>query len=433
MRAIGKVRLRLPYWPREGYLVGGAVRDLYYRLSPTDLDFLVPDPAAEAARAASALGGAVVPLKEGVVRVNTGTLVLDFAPLPEGGLFADLLRRDYTVNALAASGSGAVFGLPPAAHDLEHRVLRAISYTAFEADPLRSLRGVRLWTTHGLRPEPTTWRWIRRHAHALRFGKKPAWERVFDEFKKILQSPHAAFGVQKLRESGLLAAYLPELANAKDVPQGGYHHTDVFGHTLEALAYLTEAFPQSPLSLRLAVLLHDLAKPLVRQWDENRDYWRFFYHDEDGAWLARAVLRRLRAGKALEERVFALIRHHMKTPPESERALRRWVYRYRGLLPDLLLLQIADRAASRGPRANPEEVHRLKRTLHRVQQILKTLPEKPLLSGREIIALLGIGPGPRVGEAQQALLLAQAEGRVRSHEEAKIFLLWWYEAKAQDA
>ncbi len=413
--------------------MGGAVRDLYYRKTPTDLDFLVPDPAAEAERAAELLGGAVIPLKEGVVRVNTGSLVLDFAPLPEKGLFADLLRRDYTVNALAANRRGAIFGPPVAAFDLEHRVLRALSYAAFEADPLRSLRGVRLWTTHGLRPEPTTWGWIRRHAAALRFGKKPAWERVFDELKKILLSPRAAFGVHKLLESGLLAAYLPELANAKGVPQGGYHHADVFGHTLEALAYLVQAFPKSPISLRLAALFHDMAKPLVRQWDEVRGYWRFFYHDEDGAWLARAVLRRLRSGRELEDRVFALVRHHMKTPPDNERALRRWVYRYRGLLPDLLLLQIADRAASRGPLTDPEEVHRLKKTLRRVEKILKAMPEKPLLSGREIIALLGIEPGPRVGEAQRALLLAQAEGRVRSHEEAKIFLLWWHEAQAQDA
>ncbi len=433
MRAIGKVRLRLPYWPSEGFLVGGAVRDLWLGLTPTDLDFLVPDPQDEAARATGMLGGAVVPLKKGVVRVQAKGLTLDFVPLPAGGLKADLARRDYTVNALAANRTGAVFGVPGAAFDLKKRRLRALSYAALEADPLRSLRGVRLWTNHGFAPEPTTWRWIQRHAAALKFGKKPAWERVFEELRKILQSPRAAFGVEKLFDSGLMGAYLPELANARGVPQGGYHHADVFGHTLEALAYLVRRFPKSPLALRLAVLLHDVAKPLVRAWDEARGYWRFFYHDEDGAALARAILHRLRAGREVEERVAALVRHHMRTPPAEKAALRRWVFRYRGLLPDLLMLQIADRAASRGPRSDPDEVHRLERNLHAANRILKELPERPLLSGREIIALLGIEPGPLVGRASRALLEAQAEGRVRSIEQAKVFVLWWYEAEAKAA
>jgi len=232
VRAIGKVRLRLPYWPAEGFLVGGAVRDLWLGLSPTDLDFLVPDPETEAARAAEMLGGAIVPLKKGVVRVQARELTLDFVPLPEGGLEADLARRDYTVNALAASRAGAVFGVPGAGFDLRTRRLRALSYAALEADPLRSLRGVRL-----------------------------------------LLSPRATFGVEKLFDAGLLHAYLPELANARGVPQGGYHHADVFGHTLEALAFLARRFPDSSLALRLAVLLHDVAKPLVRAWDESRGYW----------------------------------------------------------------------------------------------------------------------------------------------------------------
>ena len=431
MRAIGRIALKTPYWPSQGFLVGGAVRDLYYRLTPTDYDFSVEDPRAEAERAAEELSGTLVPLKEGVYRVVAKGLTLDFAPLPKGGLAEDLKRRDYTVNALAANKRGAVFGVKTARQDLETKTLRLVSADALIKDPLRSLRGVRLWTTHGLRPEPWTWERIKEHASRLRFGKKPAWERVFEELKKILKSERAAFGVNALFSSGLLAAYLPELANLKGVPQGGYHHADVFGHTLEALAYLVANFPSSPLSLRLAVLFHDVAKPLVRQWDESRGYWRFFYHDEDGAWLSRALLRRLRAGRELEERVFALVRHHMRTPPEEEAALRRWVYRHRGLLPDLLLLQISDRAASRGPRSDPEEAHRLKKTLWRVEKILAELPSRPLLKGGEIIELLGIEPGPLVGEAERALLAAQAEGKVRSREEAKLFLLWWHEAKAK--
>ncbi len=433
VRVLGRLRARPPYWPTEGYLVGGAVRDLWFGRTPRDLDFLVPDPAGEAERAAHRLQGNAFPLRGGIFRVVAGERVLDFASLQKGGLAADLARRDFTVNALAMNRRGAVIGPTVARADLRARRIRAQRPQVFEEDPLRSLRAVRLWTTHGLRPEPRTWKWITDHARRLRFGKKPAWERVREELAKILESPRAAFGMAALERSGLLAAYLPELAAGVGLFQGGYHHADLWRHTLEALDFLVHHHPEAGLELRLAVLLHDVAKPLVRQWDEERGYWRFFYHDEDGAELAQAILRRLKSPKAEARRVAGWIRLHMRRPPGNRRGLRRWVFEHRTWLPELLWLQVADVAATRGPRAAPGAWQKLARVEPEVRRFLRSLPTRPLLSGHEVAALLGRAPGPWLGRLLRDLLAAQAEGRVSSQEEAKVFVLWWYEAKAPNA
>ncbi len=430
VRPLGRLRVRPPYWPEAGYLVGGAVRDLWLGFPPRDYDFLVEDPGAEAERAAAVLGGRPVRLKGGVVRLAAGGLTLDFVPLPAGGPEADLLRRDFTANVLLMNRRGLVLGLPVAKADLEKRRLRALGPRVFRADPLRSLRAVRLWTTRGLRPEPRTWAWIRAHARELRFGKRPAAERVQEELGEILASPRAAFGLAALEKSGLLAAYLPELAAGVGLWQGGYHHADLWRHTLEALAFLVARRPRADLALRLAVLLHDVAKPLVRQWDERRGYYRFFFHDEDSAALAGAILRRLRCKKATIRRVQGLIERHMRRPPPRGAGLRRWVFEHRAWLPDLLWLQVADVAATRGPKSRPDAWRGLAGLAPEVQRILAGLPSRPLLSGAEAAALVGRPPGPWLGPLLKALLAAQAEGRVTSQEEAKVFVLWWYEAQA---
>jgi len=413
-------------------LVGGAVRDLYLGFTPRDYDFLVEDPKKEAEAAAQALGLDVFALREGVMRAQGRGLVLDFAPLPEGGLFADLCRRDYTVNALAMNRRGAVFGLKRGLMDLKARRLRALARENLEADPVRAFRAVRLWVTRGLRPEPRTWSWIREEARRIRF-RPPPMERIAEEFRQILGHPRAAFGVQKLKESGLLAVFLPELATGAGVAQGGYHHLDVLGHEIEALFELLCRFPEAGLDLRFATLVHDVAKPLVRQWDETRGYYRFFHHDEDGAALARTLARRLGFGREDRRRIEAWVRAHMRLPPESAKGFLRWLFKYRTLLPELLMLQISDRAASRGPLSDPEEAHWLTQRLDAARRRLAQLPTRPRLDGRELMALTGRSGGPWIEQLKALLLKAEWEGKVSSYEEAKDFVKSWHEAEAAAA
>lgn len=127
------------------------------------------------------------------------------------GLEVDLLRRDFTLNALAVNEQGLVLGLPIARYDLEHRLLRAIRKANLWEDPLRSLRAVRITLTAGLRLEPQTEGWIYEHAQYLReSGALPAWERVGEELSQILRHPAAAVGFLRLERAGLLEVYLPE-------------------------------------------------------------------------------------------------------------------------------------------------------------------------------------------------------------------------------
>ncbi len=413
--------------------MGGAVRDLLLEMRPTDFDFITPDPRGAAMECARASGGSAFPLDEerGHWRVVADDgASYDFAPLA-AGLTADLQRRDYTANALALNLHGALFGLDGALTDLRGRILRALSRENLEADPLRPLRGWRLWVTHGLRPEPRTRRWIVELARSQRFGRQPAAERVREELERVLRHPRAAWGFAKLHELELAQTYLREWAAGAGVAQLGYHHLDVLGHELEALWQLSWRFPQASLALRWAALLHDMAKPLVRQWDEARGYYRFFDHDEDGAALAGVVLRRLRCGSACVRRVQALVRHHMRLPPESPRGLRRWLLRYRELLPDLIELQIADRAASRGPlaRGGSERIRTLYAAHEAARDFMGAPRPRPLLNGSEVMRVLGLEPGPLVGRALRALEEAQVLGDVKDREAAEAFVRWWYETK----
>ncbi len=426
----------LPCWPAGGWLVGGAVRDLLLGFEPQDYDFVSPDPHAAAEDCARAVAGSVFPLDDerGHWRVVANSLTYDFAPLL-GGLETELARRDYSVNALAANHRGLVFGPPPARADLATRRLRALSRANLADDPLRPLRGWRLWVTHGLRPEPLTRRWIFELAQEQRFGRQPAAERIREELNQVLLGERAAWGFTKLAELGLAAAYLREWHAGAGVEQGGYHHLDVLGHELETLFQLIWRFPNASLELRWAALLHDIGKPLVRQWDEKRGYYRFFDHESVGAVLAAELLRRLRYPRPTALKVRALVERHMKTPPASARGLRRWLGRDRALLPDLLLLQIADRAATRGPlaaRLGDERLRALYRALAAANAFLREKKPARLLSGSELIELLGLEPGPIVGWLLKELTEAQLLGDVHSRDEAIEFVKWKYEAEAAE-
>ena len=410
--------------------MGGAVRDLLLGRRPSDLDFAAEDPERAAEEARRRYGGTLLPLdpQRGQYRVVAGGLVLDFAPL-EGSPEEDLLRRDYRVNALLWL-RGKVFGLPGTAQDLEGRLLVPVREANLYEDPLRSLRGVRLAATLGFGLPEATRRALARHARFLLAHPEalPARERVREEVARLLLAPRAAFGLHALERTGLLEVYFPELALLVGLPQGGVHHLCAWRHTLSVVFHLLWLWPEAPLEARLAALYHDVGKPLTRRFDPEVGRFRFLGHPEVGAGVAGAALSWLRFPKKGVERVQALVRRHMDRPPEERKALRRFLWRRRELLPDLLYLMAADRL---GAKRVEEEAWAL---LDSFQKALEEpLPARPLLSGEEVMALLRLSPGPEVGRALAALLEAQAEGRVRTLEEARAFLLYWRDGRQAQA
>ena len=358
--------------------------------------------------------------KRGHYRLVVGERTLDFTPL-EGRLEEDLLRRDYRVNALLWKG-GAVFGLKGVEEDLRRRLLVPVREENLYQDHLRSLRGVRLAATLGFGLPQRTREALGRHARFLQAHPEalPARERVKEELARLLLSPRAAFGLRLLERVGLLGVYLPELALLVGLHQGGVHHLPAWDHTLSAVFHLLWLWPEAPLEARLAALFHDVGKPLTRRFDPEVGRFRFLGHAEVGAEIARASLFWLRFPKEVVERAAGLVRRHMDRLPEERKALRRFFLRRQDLLPDLVYLMAADRLATRGVEREAWEV------LGRYEEVLKDpLPQRPLLSGEEVMALLGLQEGPEVGRALKALLEAQAEGRVGTKEEARAFLLYW--------
>lgn len=426
MRAFARLHLPSLPFPEGGYLVGGAVRDLLLLHKTRDLDFAAPAPASSARQLAGSLGARAICLDHTRAhwRVVTREMTVDYTPLHPGGLACDLYARDFTVNAMAVAPSGAVFGLALSEHDLWNRTIRAVSHKALAADPIRSLRAVRLAAILRFSIYPRTQGWIRKHAEALTSGaaRYPAWERVQRELAQILRHSRAAAHFARLERLGLLAAYLPELQKTVGQEQGGYHHLKVWEHTLEALHWLLHNYPHASTALRWATLLHDVGKPQTEQFDPDKGRLRFLGHDKCSAQIAESVLTRLRADGRTIKLAGGLISAHMQLPPQDVRPLRRFLHRRRELIPGLLYLQQADRWASRGPLAVSNSLDPASRALAFLEDHPRLMDPKPLLDGHQVMRLLSCPPGPRVGGVLSALLEAQALDEVHTRTEAETFI-----------
>jgi poly(A) polymerase len=470
---------------RPAWLVGGAVRDRMLGRSLTDFDLVVDGDPEQAARAVAQAAGraACFALSEsfGAWRVvaRGGAWQADVERLRGGSLEADLVLRDFTVNAIAEPLEGGTPIDPLGGiEDLMARRLRMAGPSAFADDPLRVLRLVRMAVELELEPEPQTSRSARACAGELRGVSA---ERVFMELRRILATPRARRGVELMGELGATAIVLPELQALRGVEQNRFHHLDVYGHTLEVLdrvialqadpaAILDDwstgtggkdverdrpdgappgadaargqlgervaALLAEPLAdemtrgeaLRWGVLLHDAAKPLTRGVRPGDGLVTFIGHDARGAELARAVLERLRASERLRAHVAGLVRHHLRLGflvHEPQPLARRTVYAYlRACEPvevDVTLLSVADRLATRGDNAQGAIDAHLRVARGMLQDALRWRsegPPPPLLRGDDLARALGIDAGPRVGELLEELAEGQYAGELATREQA---------------
>jgi poly(A) polymerase len=449
---------------RRAWFVGGVLRDRALGLVTADVDVVVDGNPAESARAVARAAGnaACFELSEdfGAWRVvaRDARWQVDVQPLRGGSVEADLALRDFTVNAIAEpiEGGARIDPLGGLA-DLADRRLRMVAPTAFAEDPLRVLRLARVAAELELEPEPETLRRGRAHAGAL---ARCAAERVFMELRRIVAAPRALAGLQLLAELGATAVVLPELEALRGVEQSRFHHSDVYGHTLEVLGWTivlgsacagdrpdpeailgehraeVAALLAEPLAdeltrgdaLRWGALLHDAAKPLTRAVRPQDGRVTFIGHDRRGAELARAVLRRLRASERLCGHVAALVRHHLRLGflvHEPQPLARRTVFGYlRACSPvevDVTLLSVADRLATRGEGAQESIGLHMRVARGLLADALSWRaggPPRPLLRGDDLAGELGVRPGPRVGELLEDLAEAQYAGEVLTREQA---------------
>jgi tRNA nucleotidyltransferase (CCA-adding enzyme) len=322
-----------------------------------------------------------------------------------GDIDGDLARRDFTVNAMAWDPlSGELRDPFGGAQDLRVGLLRAVGepLDRFREDGLRPLRAVRFASTLRLALDRRTERAI---PQALDVFAKVAWERVRDELSKLLvRGNPPSRGLRLLRRTGLLARIAPELLEGVGFEQNQYHAYDVFRHTLRVVD-----FSPPDLVVRLAALLHDVAKPRTAQPPEPRGEHTFYKHELVGEELSRTILSRLRYPQRDVEVVSLLVREHnwYYRPEWNDATVRRTIARIGpAALPLLWELRRADlrargRLVAEGL-ANQEEVERrFDAELRRANAIkVKDLA----IGGNEVMAALGIPPGPRVGEILTSLL-----------------------------
>jgi poly(A) polymerase len=420
--------------PEGGYLVGGAVRDALLGKSFNDMDWLVADPEKAAQETAVLLKGSAFPLAEerGHWRVMAKDEVRDYILL-DSALEKNLRERDFTMNAIALAPGGTIVDVLGGRQDLHSKQIHMVSAANLRADPLRILRGVRFATQLEFEIEPQTEGVIREvvQSQLEKSLPFPAWERSKEELEKILLSDRAGVGFKQLEDLGMLELYLPELTEARGVSQGSLHHLDVLNHSFEALHQLIRYFPDAEVALRWATLLHDVGKPRTKQ---EEDGLSFHGHAEHGAEMAGEMLSRLRYSSDITERVKQLVHYHMLPLPHKrsdaedaegqlDKEIRRFIHRRRDLLPDLLELMLADREAARGKRANEASRQAYRLALGRILKILDEAPPKPpLLTGQDVMTLLGISQGPKVGEALAFVKEAEAVGDVTTREEAEVLL-----------
>ncbi len=430
----------------EPYLVGGAVRDRLLGRRTRDLDFVLAaeEAAAEAFLAAFAAGrGArVLPFDRRGVRERRVPLPdgeVDVVLAPASGLAAELARRDFTFNAVAVSlASGEVLDLFHGRRDLAGGVVRQITPECFPHDPLRALRAAR-FLAEGVATHLTsdTEADLRRHVAGL---ARCAGERVGAEMDRLALSGQLAAALENLDRWGALPVIAPEVAALAGVTQNRYHHLDAWRHTLEAVALAddlprlaaaggleADALPagEDLLVLRFAVLGHDLGKADTRTVDEAGDV-HFYGHEHVSVVKAAALQRRWRHSRQRMQRVAALIRLHLRPgaldPAAGERAWRRLVHAAGADLDLLALLSLADTGATRGD-GHEARAASLRAGVGRLRALAERLGEefirpRPLLGGREVMALTGLPPGPRVGALLERLLELQVDGTIRTRQEA---------------
>ena len=453
----------------KAYLVGGFVRDWLVGRDTSDLDVAVNgDSLAIAQEAAELVDGRYVMLDEEnrvgrvVVAGETEPWHIDFTSYA-GDIERDLLRRDFTINAmaldLAAFAAGEVSLLDPAGgeDDLKSGLLKQVSDRIFQADPSRLMRAVRLSRELNLEIEPITEDTIRLNSKLVQTVPS---EKVREELLRILALPFAGSAVRYLDDLGLLCRIIPEIEAMKGVKQPQEHYWDVFDHSIESIAALEyilresdwvygrggllEAVPwQDEIQqhfnqeiaggsnrrtlLKLGMLLHDIAKPEDRTVEENGRI-RFLGHTKDGAAAAAAILGRLRFSTSEIRYVEKLIYHHLHPAQMSHDGMptHRAIYRFfrdtEGAGIDIIYLALADYLAVAGPRVDLDEWHmqieqvRYIIDVHNKQES-EILPVR-LLTGDDLISEFRLHPGKDIGRLLKLVREAQAAGEISTREDA---------------
>lgn len=450
------------------YLVGGFLRDqlLGRPLRYLNVDLAVARGALAISRhLATDLQGPFVPLDEaaGCARVTVTRegkrIELDVSDFRAATLEADLGRRDFTINAIAVTLEDWL-RTPHDPHPLidplqgrdalAQRQLLACFPGTFEEDPVRILRAFRFVAQLEFTLDPAS---LPLMSRGVAFLSRVSGERIRDELIAIFETDRAALAFRSLNDLGALDVVFPELSSGRGLEQGDFHHLDVLGHQLEAVAQADQFLAnfaefseglREPLAtyctqqlverrsrkslIKLAGLLHDVGKPMRRTVEPDGEIW-FLGHEQAGAALAAEIVKRLRLSNREAEMVCQIVLHHLRPGflSREQQLTRRAIYRFFKELgdngPGCLLTWWADRLATRGTKSRLDQIDQQRARLEELLnayffQAEEVVRPPRLVDGNRLMATFHLPPGPLIGELLASVEEAQAEGRIRTSEEA---------------
>ncbi len=410
----------------QAYLVGGCARDLFLGRKPKDWDVTT-----------NAHPEQIIPLfpktfyenKFGTVAIvneeaEDSLKIVEATPYRIEGPYSnhrhpdevhfsekiedDLKRRDFTINAVAVSLSkGAIkdiIDLYGGFKDIKDKILRTVGNPndRFAEDALRMLRAVRLSVELGFTINVDTEKAIISNKNLL---KEISWERIRDEFTKIIMSSEPKKGIEMLQKLGLLAFIVPELEKGIGVEQNKAHAFDVWEHLLRSLQHAADK--NYPLDIRLTALFHDIAKPQTRRFSRETAQFTFYGHDVVGSRETQKILERLKFPRKMTEKIVKLVRWHMffsDTETITLSAVRRMVTNVgKENIWDLMDVRVCDRIGTGRPKENP---YRLRKYHAMIEEAMHDPISVGMLKidGGEIMKIAKVNPGPKIGWVLNALL-----------------------------
>lgn len=437
---------------QDVYVIGGFIRDKLLGIPSKDIDFVtVGEGPALAEQVSKALGNKATGLSVfknfGTAMFRYGDIELEFVgarkesynfnsrkPVVEKGtLLEDQLRRDFTINAMALQlqidqGTAIIDPFDGIKDLKEKRIKTPLDpHQTFSDDPLRMMRAIRFATQLSFHIDDITFDAIRSMASRIEIVSM---ERITFELNKIIQSTKPSVGFLLLDKAGLLPYVFPEMMGLKGVEQiEGHGHKDNFYHTLKVLDNVAVVSPD--LWLRWAAILHDIAKPHTKKFEQGHG-WTFHGHESVGAALVPKIFRRMKL--PMDEKmkfIQKLVRLHLRPialvqEEITDSAVRRLLFEAGDHVDDLMTLCKADITSK-----NPDRVTRYLRNYELVIARLNEVESKdhlrnwqPPITGEDIMKTFGIKSGPEVGVIKTAIREAILDGDLENnYEKAYAFMI----------
>ena len=450
------INLVKPYLKeKEAYIVGGFIRDVLMNKKSPDRDLIICscDVKAFSKKLADSLNAHFIELdtKNDIYRIVLKDKVnyLDITKPIENDFEKDIKRRDLTINAIAYDIKNHKFvDLAGGIEDIKNKKIKGISDKNFEDDPLRLLRIFRFYSKTGFEIDNSL---IKLAKKLYKEINKPAKERVTVELLKMFEGKYCDLALLKLDECNLLEEIFPIYKEVKKVPVNSHHHLDLFHHLIETVRQIQIIYENSNAQiqeylnierfgqvkaiafLKMAGFLHDIGKPSTWTIEEETGRHRFIKHDEMGSKLVVPILKELKFSKRQAEYIKTLIKFHIypsgmvSAADVSEKAYFKFYRKMDGYVIDVIILAMADRLSARGVQITEEMVNNnITKLTNLLDTYLKSKdtmqPLEKLLDGRDIMEILQIKQGPKLGKIIKDLTEAQISGDVTTKKDAIEFI-----------